>query len=149
VFLTHPNRLRSKQKAFTLVEVMVVVVILSILAAFVVPNVMKNPGKARIAKAKGDIRAIQSALDMYRLDNYRYPSTDQGLQALVSKPADAPNWQQGGYLSSSKVPKDPWDRNYLYMSPGTKGGEIDVYTLGRDGQAGGQEEDADIGNWTE
>ena len=144
MFLTHPYKSRARQQAFTLIEVMVVVVILSILAAFVVPKVMDRPDQARIAKAKQDIKAIESALNLYRLDNYRYPSTDQGLQALVTKPAQASNWKQGGYLD--RLPKDPWNREYLYLSPGTKG-EVDIISLGADGQSGGEGVDADIGNW--
>lgn len=146
MFLTKPYKLRTRQQAFTLIEVMVVVVILSILAAFVVPKVMDRPDQARMAKARQDIKAIESALNLYRLDNYRYPSTDQGLQALVNKPSNASNWKQGGYLE--RVPKDPWNRDYVYLSPGTKG-EVDIYSFGADGQAGGEGVDADIGNWTE
>lgn len=146
MFLTHPYKSRARQQAFTLIEVMVVVVILSILAAFVVPKVMDRPDQARIAKAKQDIKAIESALNLYRLDNYRYPSTDQGLQALVNKPAQASNWKQGGYLD--RLPKDPWNRDYLYLSPGTKG-EVDIISMGADGQSGGEGVDADIGNWTD
>lgn len=146
MFLTNSYKSRARQQAFTLIEVMVVVVILSILAAFVVPKVMDRPDQARMAKAKQDIKAIESALNLYRLDNYRYPSTDQGLQALVSKPAQASNWKQGGYLD--RLPKDPWNRDYVYMSPGSKG-EVDIYSLGADGQAGGEGVDADIGNWME
>lgn len=146
MFLTNPYKSRARQQAFTLIEVMVVVVILSILAAFVVPKVMDRPDQARIAKAKQDIKAIESALNLYRLDNYRYPSTDQGLQALVNKPANASNWKQGGYLD--RLPKDPWNRDYVYLSPGAKG-EVDIYSLGADGQAGGEGVDADVGNWTD
>lgn len=146
MFLANPYKSRARQQAFTLIEVMVVVVILSILAAFVVPKVMDRPDQARIAKAKQDIKAIESALNLYRLDNYRYPSTDQGLQALVSKPAQASNWKQGGYLD--RLPKDPWNRDYVYLSPGTKG-EVDIYSYGADGSAGGEGVDADIGNWME
>ncbi|HEX5055550.1 MAG TPA: type II secretion system major pseudopilin GspG [Gammaproteobacteria bacterium] len=146
MLLTYPYKSRSRQLAFTLIEVMVVVVILSILAAFVVPKVMDRPDQARMAKARQDIKAIESALNLYRLDNYRYPSTDQGLQALVNKPSNASNWKQGGYLE--RVPKDPWNRDYVYLSPGTKG-EVDIYSFGADGQAGGEGVDADIGNWTE
>jgi general secretion pathway protein G len=146
VLLTYSCKSRARQQAFTLIEVMVVVVILSILGALVVPKIMDRPDQARIAKAKQDIKAIESALNLYRLDNYRYPSTDQGLQALVSKPAQASNWKQGGYLD--RVPKDPWNRDYLYLSPGSKG-EVDIYSLGADGSAGGEGADADVGNWTD
>ncbi|HEY0720393.1 MAG TPA: type II secretion system major pseudopilin GspG [Gammaproteobacteria bacterium] len=137
-----------QQRGFTLIEIMVVVVILGILAAVVVPKVMDNPDKARIAKAKQDIRAIGGALDLYKLDNYNYPSTDQGLEALVSKPSGTPearNWKQGGYLPS--MPKDPWGNEYQYLSPGSHG-EVDIYTLGADGRPGGEGVNTDIGNWT-
>jgi len=122
-----------KQSGFTLIEVLVVVVILGILAAVIVPNIMEKPGLARITKAKADIRAVEAALNMYRLDNHNYPTTDEGLTKLVSK-----------YLP--RMPMDPWDHEYLYLYPGVQS-EVDVYTLGRDGQEGGQGEDADIGNW--
>lgn len=118
---------------FTLIEILVVVVILGILAAIVVPNIMDKPGKAKIAKAMADVRAIESAASMYRLDKHDYPTTDQGIEALV-----------GDYLK--RMPKDPWGRPYQYLSPGSRG-DIDIYTLGRDGQPGGEGEDADVGNW--
>ncbi|HJU40658.1 MAG TPA: type II secretion system major pseudopilin GspG [Tahibacter sp.] len=132
---------------FTLIEMLVVVVILAILAAVVVPQVMQHPGEARVARSKADIQAIVTSLNTYKLDNFNYPSTEQGLEALVTKPAgspDAPNWRKGGYLD--RVPKDPWGRAYLYLAPGTHG-EIDVYTLGADGKSGGDGENGDIGNW--
>ena len=127
---------------------MVVVVILGILAAIVVPNIIDRPDAARVAKARQDIRAIESALKLYRLDNFRYPTTEQGLAALVDKPTSQPeprNWKSGGYLD--RIPTDPWGEVYHYRNPGEHG-EIDVYTLGRDGRPGGEETDADIGNWT-
>jgi len=129
--LRRPGGLRSG--GFTLIEVLVVVVILGILAAIIVPNIMDKPGQAKITKAKADIRGIESALNMYRLDEHDYPKTDQGLEALVNK-----------YLP--RLPTDPWDKEYLYLYPGNHG-TFDVYTLGRDGQPGGEGEDADIGNW--
>jgi general secretion pathway protein G len=135
---------KTKQHGFTLIEIMVVVVIIGILAAFVVPKIMSRPDEARVIKAKQDIRTIVNQLNLYKLDNYRYPTTDEGLHALVEKPAEAPNWKQGGYLD--KTPKDPWERPYLYLQPGEHA-EVDVYTLGRDGQPGGEGPDADIGNW--
>jgi len=137
----------TRQKGFTLIEIMVVVVILSILAAFAVPKIMSRPDEARITKAKQDIRAIESALKLYRLDNFRYPTTDQGLEALVTKPTTAPepkNWKKEGYLD--RMPLDPWGTPYQYLSPGEKG-EFDLYTLGADGQPEGEESNADIGNW--
>ncbi|MCK5336267.1 MAG: type II secretion system major pseudopilin GspG [Gammaproteobacteria bacterium] len=137
----------NKQQGFTLIEVMVVVVILGILAAVVVPRIMDNPDKARITKAKQDIRAIESALDLYRLDNFNYPTTDQGLDALVSAPSDlatSENYKQGGYIR--KLPNDPWGSAYLYLSPGEHS-ELDIYSLGSDGAPGGTGVAADIGNW--
>jgi len=130
---------------FTLIEILVVVVILGILAAIVVPRVMEHPGKARQVAARQDIQAIITALSTYKLDNFTYPTTEQGLDALVRKPGgtpEAPNWHQ--YLD--KVPKDPWNRPYMYLHPGAHG-DIDVFSYGADGKPGGEGEDADIGNW--
>lgn len=125
---------------------MVVVIILGILAAIVAPNVIGRVGDAQIAAAKQDLRGIENALKFYRLDNFSYPTTEQGLQALVTRPNDPNirNWKQGGYLD--RLPKDPWGNEYQYLSPGNNG-EVDIYTLGRDGRPGGEGEDADIGNW--
>jgi general secretion pathway protein G len=132
---SHPSSGARRQAAgFTLIEVLVVVVILGILAAIIVPNLMEKPGQARVTKAKADIRAVESALNMYRLDRHVYPTTDEGLDSLVPT-----------YLP--RAPTDPWSRPYQYLSPGTQGGAFDLYTLGRDGQQGGEDEDADIGNW--
>jgi len=138
----------APQRGFTLIEVMVVVVILSILAAVVVPRIMDNPDKARVAKVKQDIRALESALNLYRLDNFVYPSTEQGLEALIELPAIDPeprNWKAGGYID--RLPKDPWGGDYQYLSPG-ENGEIDIYSLGTDGQPGGEDLASDIGNWS-
>ncbi len=134
-----------KQQGFTLIELMVVVVILAVLAAFAVPKLMDRPDEARLVKAKHDIGAISSALQLYKLDNYRYPTTDQGLEALVKEPTDEPaprNWKQ--YLQ--QLPKDPWGNDYIYLSPGEHG-DYDLYTLGADGEEGGEGMDATIGNW--
>ena len=136
---------QAKQRGFTLIEIMVVVVILGILAAFVVPNLMDQPIKAKITKAQSDISAIEAALDLYRLDNHRYPTTDEGLDALIDKPADAPAWKEGGYLK--KLPNDPWGKPYQYLNPGVHS-SIDVFSYGADGADGGDGENADIGNWT-
>jgi general secretion pathway protein G len=127
---------------FTLIEVMVVVVILGILAAILVPKVMDRPEQARIIKARQDIRSLESALNLYKLDNYAYPTTDQGLEALVQKPTDPepPNWKQGGYLD--RLPMDPWQQPYLYLNPGQHG-EIDIISTGPDRQPS----EDDIGNW--
>ncbi len=140
------NRPRTA-RGFTLIEVLVVVAILAILAAIVVPRVMDRPDEARRVAAKADIGAIVQALKLYRLDNGFYPSTDQGLAALVQRPATPPqpaNWKQGGYLD--RLPKDPWGGDYQYLNPGLHG-EIDVFSLGADGQPGGTGTDADIGSW--
>ena len=137
----------KKIAGFTLIEVMIVVVILGILAAVVVPKILDRPDTAKIAAAKSDIAVIMQQLKLYRLDNSSYPSTDQGLNALIVKPATNPlptNWKTGGYLE--RLPNDPWGRPYLYLNPGLKG-EIDVYTLGADGQPGGEGPNADIGSW--
>ncbi|UCG74184.1 MAG: type II secretion system major pseudopilin GspG [Chromatiales bacterium] len=139
------SRRRTRQSGFTLIEIMVVVVILGILAALIAPNVISRIDEAQITKVKQDIRALESALKLYRLDNFRYPTTDEGLDALVTPPND-PNarWPEGGYLD--RLPRDPWDKPYAYLNPGNQG-EYDVYSLGRDGQQGGEGLDADIGNW--
>ncbi|HEY5790220.1 MAG TPA: type II secretion system major pseudopilin GspG [Gammaproteobacteria bacterium] len=137
----------NSQRGFTLIEIMVVVVILGILAAIIVPRVLDRPDTARIVKARQDIRTLESALNLYRLDNYHYPSTEQGLEALVTKPGgepDARNYPQGGYID--RLPIDPWQRPYLFLNPGEHSA-IDVYTLGADGVPGGEGPDADIGNW--
>jgi len=136
-----------RSPGFTLIELLVVVMILGILATVVVVNVMGRPDEARIAKAKQDVRALSTALRLYKLDNFNYPSTEQGLEALVEKPTgqpEAPNWKAGGYIET--LPKDPWGRDYIYLNPGTHA-EVDVYTLGADGAQGGDGINADIGNW--
>ena len=133
------------QRGFTLIEIMVVVVILGILAALIAPNVISRIDDAQIVKVKQDLRVIESALKLYRLDNFRYPTSEEGLDALVTPPQD-PNarWPAGGYLE--RIPRDPWDKPYLYLYPGNQG-EFDIYTQGRNGQQGGEGLDADIGNW--
>jgi general secretion pathway protein G len=138
---------RRRSAGFTLLEIMVVVVILGILAALVAPNVIRRIDDANATKAKQDIRALETALNLYRMDNFRYPTTEQGLTALVKQPADPNirNWKPGGYVRS--LQKDPWGNDYAYIAPGTRGGEFDLYTLGADGQPGGEGTDADIGNW--
>jgi general secretion pathway protein G len=136
----------SIQRGFTLIEVMVVIVILGVLAALVVPRVMSRPDEARVIAAKQDIAQVMQALKLYRLDNQRYPTTDQGLQALVSRPTGGPipaNWKS--YLE--KMPVDPWGKPYQFLSPGLKG-EIDVFSLGADGAPGGEGTDSDIGSWS-
>ncbi len=137
----------AAQRGFTLIEIMVVVVIIGLLAAVIVPSVVNKVDEARVAKAKQDINGLETALTMFRLDNSRYPTTDMGLTALATQPTDPSirNWKQGGYIK--RIQKDPWGNNYLYVYPGTHGGEYDLYSLGADNQPGGEGTDADIGNW--
>lgn len=134
----------SRMGGFTLIEVMVVVVILGILAAVLVPKVMDRPDEARIVKARQDIRALEAALNLYKLDNYEYPTTDQGLEALVTQPdipPEPPRWKSGGYVD--RLPLDPWQQEYQYLNPGTHS-SVDIYSTGPDRQPS----DDDIGNWT-
>ena len=136
-----------RSRGFTLIEIMVVVVIMGILAALVVPKLMGRTDDARIVAAKQDISTIMQALKLYKLDNMHYPSTEQGVQSLIVKPTSGPSangWKTGGYID--KLPKDPWGNSYQYLSPGIKG-EVDVFSLGADGQSGGAGNDADIGSW--
>ena len=143
--ITTPRCRLDRSKGFTLIEVMVVVIILGILAAIVVPRVMDRPDEARITKAKQDIRALESALNLYKLDNFVYPTSDQGLEALVQQPSGSPepkNWKK--YMD--RLPKDPWGQPYQYLSPGVKG-EVDIFSLGADGQQGGEGANTDVGNW--
>ena len=137
---------RLRQRGFTLIEIMVVVAIIAILGATVVPLIMDKPNEARVVRAKNDIGTLSAALDMYKLDNFAYPSTEQGLQALIEKPAGDPepaNWKSP-YVK--QLPKDPWGREYIYQSPG-EGGDFDIISLGNDGSEGGDGFDADISNW--
>ncbi|MEN5093732.1 type II secretion system major pseudopilin GspG [Pseudomonas protegens] len=138
----------KKQRGFTLIEIMVVVVILGVLAALVVPQIMSRPDQAKASAAQSDIKAIAMALDIYKLDNHQYPSSQQGLQALVSKPSGAPaarNWNPDGYLK--RLPIDPWGTHYQYRVPGTRGGAYDLFSFGADGKIGGEGLNAEIGNW--
>lgn len=138
----------KRQRGFTLIEIMVVVVILAVLGALVVPKILENVDKARVTRAQSDIRAIQTALDLYRLDNFKYPTTEQGLQALVTQPSDPSitNYRAGGYLPA--LPKDPWNNPYQYVSPGANGRDYDIISYGRDGKPGGEGYDADISTST-
>jgi general secretion pathway protein G len=140
---------RRLLRGFTLIEIMVVVVIMGVLAALVVPRLMGRADDARVLAAKQDIATLMQSLKLYRLDNQRYPTTEQGLQSLVTKPTIAPlpaSWKTGGYLD--RLNKDPWGNAYLYLAPGLHG-EVDVFSYGADGKPGGTGVDADIGSWME
>ena len=137
----------TQQQGFTLIELMIVIVIMGVLASLIVPKIMGRPDEARIIAAKQDIASIMQVLKLYKLDNQSVPTTEQGLQALVTKPTLLPvpnNWKSPGYLD--KLPKDPWGQPYQYLAPGLHG-EIDVFSLGADASTGGEGNDADIGSW--
>lgn len=141
------NLVHKMMRGFTLIELMVVMVIIGILGALVVPNLMGRTDDARVLQAKQDIGTLMGGLKMYKLDNMRYPTTEQGLKALIERPTGGPaanGWKTGGYIS--KLPQDPWGHPYQYMSPGLKS-EVEIFSLGADGQPGGAGYDADIGSW--
>ena len=149
-FVSHAQRqLRQQaQKGFTLIEIMIVIVIIGVLATLVIPNVMSRPDEARVVSARHDVATLVQALKLYKLDNGRYPTTEQGLNALVKKPTAEPvprNWKMGGYLD--KLPQDPWGSPYQYNNPGTHNNELDVFSFGADGKLGGTGNDEEIGNW--
>jgi general secretion pathway protein G len=140
---------KLNNRGFTLIELMVVIVILGILAGLIVPRIMGRPEEARRAKAAMQMESMETALKLYKLDSGTYPSTEQGLQALVEAPSvgEPPrNWREGGYLEKGKVPKDPWGNDYVYMSPGAHG-EYDLLSYGSDGEPGGEDKDKDIASW--
>ena len=137
------KKLTNRQSGFTLIEIMVVVVIISLLATLVLPKVLTRQDQALVTKAVADIRSISSQLALYKLDNFNYPTTSQGLQALVSNPGNAKGWR--GYLD--KLPKDPWGNEYQYLSPGQKSQDFDIWSHGSDGSPGGTGTATDIGNW--
>jgi len=143
------QKLRYDSRGFTLIELMVVIVILGILAMYVAPKIMGRPGEARQVKARLDIQNLESALKLYKLDNGIYPTTEQGLLALVEQPETGTvpkKWKRGGYLEKGRVPKDPWGNDFVYLSPGLKG-DFDIITYGLDGVPGGEEENKDVNNW--
>jgi general secretion pathway protein G len=143
-----PPEIRANERGFTLIELMVVMTILALLAVLVVPKLVGRTDDAKVTAAKVQIRNIESALQLYKLDNGFYPTTEQGLQALVVEPASAPlptNWKSGGYLS--KVPPDPWKRPYIYLSPGVHDADYDLLSYGADGETGGEGKNADIVSW--
>jgi len=141
----------SRHKAgFSLIELMIVIVILGLLAATLVPRIMDRPDDAKVTKTKTDIRALETALRFYRLDNGNYPSTEQGLEALIEEPDGSPvpaNWRKGGYLEASSTPKDAWNNDFIYRSPGDDDHDYEIISLGADGEEGGEDYDADINSW--
>lgn len=137
----------KRQQGFTLLEIIVVITIIAVLAAYIAPKVAGRADDARISKVKNDIQVLEGALELYRLDNFNYPTSEQGLQALVTNPGDLKNWKAGGYIK--KLRKDPWGFDYLYNRPGQKSPDFDLYSLGADNVEGGEGPDADIGNWDE
>jgi general secretion pathway protein G len=140
---------KKGERGFTLIELMVVIVILGILAGLIIPRIMGRPDEARRAKARMQIESIETALKLYKLDSGNYPTTEQGLRALVEQPAIGPpakNWRQGGYLEKGRVPKDPWDRDFVYISPGVHG-DYDMSSFGADGEPGGEGKNKDINSW--
>ena len=143
------RKLRYDKRGFTLIELMVVIIILGILAMWVAPKIMSRPGEARQTKALLDIQNLETALKLYKLDNGMYPTTEQGLEALVERPETGvvpKKWKPGGYLEKGKVPKDPWGNDFIYLSPGLKG-DFDIISYGLDGVPGGEGENADVNNW--
>jgi len=142
-------KLKHDSRGFTLIELMVVIVILGILVMWVAPKIMSRPEEAKQVKARMDIQNLETALKLYKLDNGVYPSTEQGLQALVEPPETGvipKKWKEGGYLEKNRVPKDPWGNDFVYLSPGLQG-DFDIISYGADGVPGGESENKDINNW--
>jgi general secretion pathway protein G len=143
------EKLKIESQGFTLIELMVVIIILGVLAMWVAPKIMDRPGEARQMKVRLDIQNLETALKLYKLDNGSYPSTEQGLQALVETPETGiipKKWKKGGYLEKGRVPNDPWGNDFVYLSPGLKG-DFDIISYGADGVPGGEDENKDINNW--
>jgi len=136
-------------KGFTLIELMVVIVILGILAGFIMPKILSRPEEARRIKAQVQIKNLEAALALYKLDTGGYPSTEEGLEALVARPSNARRWKTGGYLEKNKVPPDPWGNRYVYISPGVQNTDYDIISYGKDGVNGGENEDRDVTSWDE
>ena len=150
--MNHSNRKAKNESGFTLLEILIVITILGILASLVAVRVMDRPGEARTMKAQLDINTLENALKLFKLDNGFYPTTEQGLRALVEKPDTGQfpqRWREGGYLEKGAVPKDPWNRDYYYMSPGVANRDFDLWSYGADGEEGGQGENADVTNWAD
>ena len=142
------NRLPARS-GFTLIELMVVIVILSILAVYMMPKIMGRPEQAKRLKARVDMQALETALKLYKLDNGRYPTTEQGLEALVAPPSSGPppdDWREGGYIEKGRITKDPWNNEYVYLCPGVHG-DYDIISYGADGEPGGEGENADVKSW--
>ncbi len=147
-FTGEKNR-HTGRSGFTLIELMVVIVILSILAVYMMPKIMGRPEQAKRLKAKVDIQSLETALKLYKLDNGRYPTTEQGLEALVEPPSSGPSadgWREGGYIEKGRITKDPWDNEYVYLSPGVHD-DYDIISYGADGEPGGEGENADVKSW--
>ena len=141
-----------EERGFTLLEILIVITILGILASLVAVKLMDRPGEARALKAEMDIKTLETALKLYKLDNAFYPTTEQGLRALVEKPTTGRipmKWREGGYLEKEVVPKDPWGNDYLFLSPGAHNRDFDLWSYGADGEEGGEGENADVSNWVE
>lgn len=140
---------RGGNEGFTLIELMVVIVVLGLLAGFVAPKIIGHVGEAKTGTAKSNIESFRTALGMYKLHNGSYPETEQGLQALVEMPTTGTipkHWKKGGYLEKKAIPKDPWGNDYIYICPGVHG-DYDISSLGKDGMAGGEDEDKDVNSW--